>query len=190
MSFLELISSEIKDLLGQANGNSNQDRQQVVEIREDPRLGTLLTGVEKFLVKNLGEVRDLVKMGNSKKQKSGSGAHTVTLVTVINPEKQKPTVFSSGLAVSEAVKKFSIGKLCFADIGSRLEINGDSNGKNKSEVLRLNRSLLALSSCIENLAKVSQAAENSELLDAGDGPKKKGFVPYRDSKLTRLLKDS
>jgi kinesin family protein 18/19 len=181
----------VKDLLRPANGSSDGNNRQLnIEIREDPRLGMVLTGVEKFLVKNLGEVRDLIKMGNSRKKKSGVGSHTVTLVTVINPEKPKPTVFSSGVAPSEAVKKFSIGKICFADIGSRLDSISDPNGKNKSEALRLNRSLLALSSCIESLAKISNIKENCELLDPENGPKKKIFVPYRDSKLTRLLKDS
>lgn len=43
------------------------------------------------------------------------------------------------------------------------------------EGAKINRSLLALANCINAL---------------GDKSKKGFFVPYRDSKLTRLLKDS
>ena len=45
------------------------------------------------------------------------------------------------------------------------------------EGANINKSLLALGNCINVLAEVSKS-------------KKASFVPYRDSKLTRLLKDS
>lgn len=52
---------------------------------------------------------------------------------------------------------------------------GNNKGTNRLEGSNINKSLLALGNCIMILS------ENS---------KKGAFVPYRDSKLTRLLKDS
>lgn len=51
----------------------------------------------------------------------------------------------------------------------------ENRGLRLREGAKINRSLLALANCINAL---------------GDKAKKGFFVPYRDSKLTRLLKDS
>ncbi len=53
----------------------------------------------------------------------------------------------------------------------------ENRGLRLQEGANINRSLLSLGNCINVLA------------DMGD-TKKGGFVPYRDSKLTRLLKDA
>ncbi len=51
----------------------------------------------------------------------------------------------------------------------------ENRGIRLREGAKINRSLLALANCINAL---------------GDNSKKGSFVPYRDSKLTRMLKDS
>lgn len=55
-----------------------------------------------------------------------------------------------------------------------------SNSKKNSEGTNINKSLLALGNCINALAENSK---KSKL----EGQK---YIPYRDSKLTRILKDS
>ncbi len=69
-----------------------------------------------------------------------------------------------------------MSKLCLIDLaGSERAAVSDNKGIRMMEGANINRSLLALGNCINILSD----------------PKKKGaFVPYRDSKLTRLLKDS
>jgi len=59
--------------------------------------------------------------------------------------------------------------------GSERASTSDNRGIRMVEGANINRSLLALANCINIL---------------GDNRKKGAFVPYRDSKLTRLLKDS
>ena len=59
--------------------------------------------------------------------------------------------------------------------GSERAASTENRGQRMVEGANINRSLLALGNCINIL---------------GDRTKQGSFVPYRDSKLTRLLKDS
>eukprot|EP00741_Cyanophora_paradoxa_P008425 tig00001310_g8152.t1 len=69
-----------------------------------------------------------------------------------------------------------IGKLSLIDLaGSERAAVTQNRGQRMVEGANINRSLLALGNCINAL---------------GDRQNKGSFVPYRDSKLTRLLKDS
>lgn len=68
------------------------------------------------------------------------------------------------------------GKLSLIDLaGSERGSVTENRGVRLKEGAKINRSLLSLANCINAL---------------GDKSKKGFFVPYRDSKLTRVLKDS
>ena len=75
------------------------------------------------------------------------------------------------------------GKLSLIDLAGSERANktgvvvkGPKSSKRLNEGANINKSLLALANCINALAKGTTASH--------------GHVPYRDSKLTRLLKDS
>ena len=57
----------------------------------------------------------------------------------------------------------------------------ETNLKRLNEGAKINQSLLALANCIHALADIADSSKRA-------GPQL--HVPYRDSKLTRLLKDS
>lgn len=72
--------------------------------------------------------------------------------------------------------KVNIAKLCLIDLaGSERAAVTENKGIRMVEGANINKSLLSLGNCINILS---------------DPNKKGAFVPYRDSKLTRLLKDS
>jgi kinesin family protein 18/19 len=74
------------------------------------------------------------------------------------------------------VENIKVGKLSLIDLaGSERAANTQNRGARLVEGANINRSLLALGNCINAL---------------GEKGNKGNFVPYRDSKLTRLLKDS
>ena len=74
-------------------------------------------------------------------------------------------------------KQTRLGKLSLVDLaGSERAAATTNRAQRLVEGANINRSLLALANCINALASAPSA--------------KKKFVPYRDSKLTRLLKDS
>lgn len=84
------------------------------------------------------------------------------------------------LAVKDKVKnieeQFLCGKLSLVDLaGSERGTVTENRGIRLMEGAKINTSLLALANCINAL---------------GDKNKKGSFVPFRDSKLTRMLKDS
>lgn len=68
------------------------------------------------------------------------------------------------------------GKLCLVDLaGSERAAETNNHGQKLRDGANINRSLLALANCINALGK---ARKGSAV-----------YVPYRNSKLTRLLKD-
>ena len=84
----------------------------------------------------------------------------------------------------QAIQKYGEGggrrkrlsKLSLIDLaGSERAYKTDNRGQRLVEGRNINRSLLSLANCINALA---------------DKTKRSSFIPYRDSKLTRLLRDS
>ena len=72
--------------------------------------------------------------------------------------------------------KIKIGKLSLVDLaGSERAAATKNKGIRLTEGANINRSLLALGNCINALGEKKNRGQ---------------FVPYRDSKLTRMLKDS
>ena len=72
----------------------------------------------------------------------------------------------------------NFAKLSLIDLaGSERATSTGNKGARMQEGAAINKSLLALGNCITALAKAV-------------GPNEKPYIPYRDSKLTRLLKDS
>jgi kinesin family protein 18/19 len=77
---------------------------------------------------------------------------------------------------ADTEKEVLCGKLSLIDLaGSERGTVTENRGIRLREGAKINTSLLALANCINAL---------------GDKTKKGFFVPYRDSKLTRMLKDS
>ncbi len=71
-----------------------------------------------------------------------------------------------------------VGKLSLIDLaGSERASRTNNRGMRMIEGANINKSLLALGNCINALHENNTSGKNN-------------YVPYRDSKLTRLLKDS
>ena len=114
----------------------------------------------------------LLHQGNARRSQAATAANEVSsrshAVLQINVETQDK---APGL-----VANIKVGKLSLVDLaGSERAANTKNSGVRLVEGANINRSLLALGNCINAL---------------GEKGNKGNFVPYRDSKLTRLLKDS
>ena len=80
--------------------------------------------------------------------------------------------------VHGASEEVNVAKFSLIDLaGSERASNTKNKGKRLREGKNINKSLLTLGSCIKALSQMSEG-------------KKTVHVPYRNSKLTRLLKDS
>ncbi|CAD5221658.1 unnamed protein product [Bursaphelenchus xylophilus] len=124
-------------------------------------------GVTETFVSNFVEVLEIIKEGQNNRQKAvtnmnehSSRSHSVFLIQVDQENKQLQ-------------KKLS-GKLYLVDLaGSEKVSKTGAEGTVLEEAKNINKSLSALGNVISSLA---------------DGTK--GHIPYRDSKLTRILQES
>ncbi|KAF8822448.1 kinesin motor domain-containing protein [Cardiosporidium cionae] len=165
-SFLEIYNENIRDLL--------QPKSDYLEIREEPERGMSVAGAVEIPLKSTSDFMHLLSNGNQQRTQepteanlTSSRSHAVLQVTV-----------QGRLQCSGVDEQIHIGKLSMIDLaGSERAAQTKNRGLRMIEGANINRSLLALGNVINALAERSK--------------NRKGvFVPFRDSKLTRLLKDS
>ncbi|XP_073294029.1 kinesin-like protein KIN-8B isoform X1 [Primulina huaijiensis] len=162
-SFLEVYNEVIYDLLEKSSGH--------LELREDPVQGIIVAGLRSIKVNSAVRILELLNLGNSRRKtestevnETSSRSHAVLEINVTRKlQKRYPT---------QVIR----GKLALVDLaGSERASETNSGGQKLRDGANINRSLLALANCINALGK----------------KQKKGlaYVPYRNSKLTRILKD-
>lgn len=165
VSMLELYNEELNDLLG-VDGLNNKLR-----LFEDAkgRGSVVIQGLEEVLVKNVKDVLNVLRRGAERRQTAGtlmndksSRSHCVFSITVHTKE-----------ATPEGEDLLKVGKLNLVDLAGSENI-GRSGAENKRarEAGMINQSLLTLGRVINALVEKSL------------------HIPYRESKLTRLLQDS
>ena len=164
VSYLEIYNEQVRDLLKGDDQN--------LMILEDPQRGVLVADLLESSVSSLSEVMQLIMTGNSKRTMASTSANTFSsrshaIVQVLVERKER----AAGLKGVVLQSKLSLIDLA----GSERAAVTENRGIRMLEGANINRSLLALGNCINILS---------------DSQKKGAFVPYRDSKLTRLLKDS
>ncbi|XP_069726553.1 kinesin-like protein KIF19 [Phaenicophaeus curvirostris] len=165
MSYLEIYNEVIRDLLNPSSG--------FLDLREDSRGNIQIAGITEVSATNAQEIMQLLTKGNKQRtqeptaaNKTSSRSHTVLQVTVTQKSQRKATG-----------EEMRIGKLFMVDLaGSERAAQTQNQGKRMKEGAHINRSLLALGNCINALSE--------------KGGSRAQFVNFRDSKLTRLLKDS
>lgn len=163
ISYLEVYNETIRDLL--------VPDPKPLNLREDTKGGMVISGLSEHTLMDAEQVFQLLADGNSRRSRSSTDAndessrsHAVLQVIVRHRD--------TWTSANEVMRT---GKLSLIDLaGSERAAESKNKGKLQKEGANINRSLLALGNCINALAK-SRTAK---------------FVPYRDSKLTRLLKDS
>lgn len=165
VSYVEIYNENIKDLLVPMSNN-------YLELRDHPSKGIIIAGVTELKVESKQKILHLLQIGNRRRKtestnvnKTSSRSHAVFQITVLSTPKTKGYQFST-----------LEGKLSLIDLaGSERGTVTENRGIRLREGAKINTSLLSLANCINAL---------------GDKKKKGTFVPYRDSKLTRMLKDS
>lgn len=166
VSYVEIYNEVIRDLLVPNSKNT------YLELRDDPIKGVQLAGVTEFQVQVPQEVMDLLVSGNKRRTTESTKANETS--------SRSHAICQIQLAVKDKLKnieeQFLCGKLSLVDLaGSERGTVTENRGIRLMEGAKINTSLLALANCINAL---------------GDKNKKGSFVPFRDSKLTRMLKDS
>lgn len=167
VTFLEIYNEEIRDLLVDPGVQTPRGG---LQIREDKSVKVV--GLTELRPKTAEEVKDIVLMGNSRRTQSpthanetSSRSHAVLQVHVT----QSPRTAS-------LTEECFMGTLSIIDLaGSERAAATTNMGQRMVEGANINKSLLALGNCINALCESGGAVRH---------------VPYRNSKLTRLLKFS
>lgn len=165
-SYLQIYNENISDLLKPDRGS--------LQIREERRKGVFVEGLSEWAVRSPGEICTLMQKGqmtrataSTKMNDISSRSHAVFIIIV--------EMMSTEDYDQEATKQIKVGKLNLVDLAGseRVRVTG-ATGKRLEESKKINQSLSALGNVIAALTDV----------------KARSHIPYRDSKLTRLLEDS
>ncbi|XP_008113218.2 kinesin-like protein KIF16B isoform X2 [Anolis carolinensis] len=175
VSYLEIYNERVRDLLRRKSSKTNNLR-----IREHPKEGPYVEDLSKHLVQNYTDVEELMEAGNINRTTAATGMNDVSsrshAIFTVNFTQAK---FDAEMPC-ETVSKIHLVDLAGSE---RADATG-ATGVRLKEGGNINKSLVTLGNVISALADLSQDASNPLT------KKKQVFVPYRDSVLTWLLKDS
>ncbi|XP_069030406.1 kinesin-like protein kif7 [Embiotoca jacksoni] len=172
VSYLEVYKEEFKDLLEVETASKD------IHIRED-KGNIVLCGVKECEVEGLDEVLSLLESGNTARhtgatQMNPNSSRSHTIFTVYMDQRRGSSRLY-GTATSSGPQMLS-SKFHFVDLaGSERILKTGNTGERLKESIQINSGLLALGNVIGAL---------------GDPKRKGSHIPYRDSKITRILKDS
>ncbi|KAJ0021234.1 hypothetical protein Pint_32282 [Pistacia integerrima] len=171
VTFLELYNEEISDLLALEETSKFIDdkSKKPIALMEDGKGGVFVRGLEEEIVTTANEIYKILEKGSAKRR---------TAETLLNKQSSRShSIFSITIHIKECTPEgeemIKCGKLNLVDLAGSENISrsGAREGRAR-EAGEINKSLLTLGRVINALVEHS------------------GHVPYRDSKLTRLLRDS
>ncbi|CAB3409186.1 unnamed protein product [Caenorhabditis bovis] len=162
-SYLEIYQEELRDLLSRDVGKK-------LEIKERPDGGVYVKDLLAFVTNSAESIQKVMATGNAQRSvgrtnmnEHSSRSHAIFMITV--------ECSQTGL---DGENHITVGRLNLVDLaGSERQAKTGATGERFKEATKINLSLSALGNVI------------SALVDA-----KSSHIPYRDSKLTRLLQDS
>uniref|UniRef100_A0A8B9LKS8 Kinesin family member 13Ba n=1 Tax=Astyanax mexicanus TaxID=7994 RepID=A0A8B9LKS8_ASTMX len=170
VSYMEIYNEKVRDLLDPKGSRA------ALRVREHKVLGPYVDGLSRLAVASYKDIESLMSEGNKSRtvaatnmNEESSRSHAVFNIILTHTLKD----MQSGTS-GEKVSKLSLVDLA----GSERAAKTGAAGERLKEGSNINKSLTTLGLVISALA------------DQGAGKNKSKFVPYRDSVLTWLLKDS
>ncbi|NXJ64243.1 KIF14 protein, partial [Rostratula benghalensis] len=175
MSFFEVYNEKIHDLLV-FKAESGQ-KKQPLRVREHPVLGPYVEGLTVNVVSSYSDIQSWLELGNKQR---------ATAATVMNDKSSRShSVFT--LVMTQTKVEFVDEEQCDRRLTSHINLidlagseccsTAQTTGERLKEGVSINKSLLTLGKVISALSKQSQNGN-------------KTFIPYRESVLTWLLKES
>ncbi|KAF2172520.1 hypothetical protein M409DRAFT_17753 [Zasmidium cellare ATCC 36951] len=171
VSYLEIYNERVRDLLNPSNKGN-------LKVREHPSTGPYVEDLAKLVVRSFTEIEHLMDEGNK--------ARTVAATNMNETSSRSHAVFTLTLTqkrhdVETNMDTEKVAKISLVDLaGSERATSTGATGARLKEGAEINRSLSTLGRVIAALADMSTAKAKAKGMQ----------VPYRDSVLTWLLKDS
>ncbi|KAF2860785.1 kinesin-domain-containing protein [Piedraia hortae CBS 480.64] len=170
VSYLEIYNEKVRDLLNPTTKGN-------LRVREHPSTGPYVEDLAKLLVRSFVEIEHLMDEGNK--------ARTVAATNMNETSSRSHAVFTLTLTqkrhdVETNMDTEKVAKISLVDLaGSERATSTGATGARLKEGAEINRSLSTLGRVIAALSDMSTGKSKKSLQ-----------VPYRDSVLTWLLKDS
>uniref|UniRef100_A0A8C3WKQ8 Kinesin family member 27 n=1 Tax=Catagonus wagneri TaxID=51154 RepID=A0A8C3WKQ8_9CETA len=173
VSYIEVYKEDLRDLLELESSVKD------LHIREDEKGNTVIVGAKECQVESAEEVLSLLEMGNAARRtgttqmnEHSSRSHAIFTISLCQVEKNREAAKDG----SWYSPRHIVSKFHFVDLaGSERVTKTGNTGERFKESIQINSGLLALGNVISAL---------------GDPRRKSSHIPYRDAKITRLLKDS
>jgi len=185
-SFLEVYGEDIHDLL-------SQDSRHVLPLREDAKGEVVVGGLEEKHITSAQDALTLLNDGTLNRttaatlmNKKSSRSHAVFTIYLNQTTREfSATNDSSGATTtnngSSTMDITTVSKFTFVDLaGSERMKKTGAEGERAREGIKINQGLLALGNVINALADDTRLARGEKPI----------YVPYRQSRLTRLLQDA
>ncbi|XP_048448842.1 kinesin-like protein KIF27 isoform X1 [Rhincodon typus] len=181
VSYIEVYKEELRDLL------ELQSTSKDIHIREDEKGNTVIIGAKECEVETPDEMMSLLEAGNAARHtgttqmnEHSSRSHAIFTMYLNQkrPKNEQQSNTDEEHIIKESIRSFQLisSKFCFVDLaGSERVTKTGNTGERFKESIQINSGLLALGNVISAL---------------GDPKRKSIHIPYRDTKITRLLKDS
>ncbi|XVE95056.1 hypothetical protein REPUB_Repub02eG0063700 [Reevesia pubescens] len=167
VSYMEIYNEEIIDLFTVEN--------QKLQIHESLERGIFVAGLREEIVNNAEQVMKLLESGEVNRHfgetnMNARSSRSHTIFRMVIESKGKDTGSSGDYSSSDAIR---VSVLNLVDLaGSERIAKTGAGGVRLKEGKYINKSLMVLGNVINKLS---------------DGAKQRAHIPYRDSKLTRML---
>uniref|UniRef100_A0A4X2KIA6 StAR-related lipid transfer protein 9 n=1 Tax=Vombatus ursinus TaxID=29139 RepID=A0A4X2KIA6_VOMUR len=201
VSFLEIYNERVRDLLKQ----SDQKKPYTLRVREHPETGPYVQGLSQHVVTNSKQIISLLEEGV---------ANRITAATHVHEASSRShvifTIYYTQAVLENNLSSEIASKINLVDLAGSERADPTYCKDRITEGASINKSLVTLGIVISTLAQNSQVfigyqSPNSTSSEGGDSgslssplvagsiggvPRKQSYIPYRDSVLTWLLKDS
>lgn len=166
LQMLEIYNEIVNDLLDLENKN--------LKLREDPYHGVMVEGIKEERLRSSQHALDVIKLGNEHRKTSAtalnegsSRSHTMIRISI------KATDRPEFLHNPNDIVSQTLSYLTLVDLAGSESAKAEINKNQRMEGSFINKSLLTLGTVIHKLSEGNAV-----------------HIPYRDSKLTRILSNS
>jgi centromeric protein E len=188
VSYLEIYNEKINDLLaGSVTGMSGQPGpQEEIKLREDSKRGVYATPLKEEIVQSPTQLLRVISRGDQARRVAGtqynsrsSRSHAVVQIVVESRERASGPSLAGDKRSAIIPGGVRVSTLSLIDLAGSEKAADDK--ERRTEGSHINKSLLTLGAVVGGLA------QNKTGKDGKKDGKKDNHLPYRDSKLTRLL---
>ncbi|KAL2783895.1 kinesin motor domain-containing protein [Aspergillus keveii] len=183
VSYLEIYNEKIHDLLSASIGPANGPQEEI-KLREDSKRGVYATPLKEEIVQSPTQLLRVIARGDHARRTGStqfnarsSRSHAVVQI-VVESRERVPTGTTQDRRSGLAPGGVRVSTLSLIDLAGSERAADDK--ERRTEGAHINKSLLTLGNIISRLSETKDKA-------AGTADKEGKHLPYRDSKLTRLL---